>query len=55
MIWESLLFMLAFEASFCAVQGSAHLSHTAVVNYHALCVSCVVAAGISLPQLLRRQ
>lgn len=55
MIWESLLFMLAFEASFCAVQGSADLSDTGAVNYHALCVSCVVAAGIHLPQLLRRQ
>lgn len=56
MIWESILFMLAFEASFSAVRGSEIGSDTAVVNCHALCVAhavSVVATYIALQQLQR--
>lgn len=56
MIWESILFMLAFEASFSAVQGTGQLSNAMVASEHALYVSHVavaVAVGVSLPQLLR--
>ena len=55
MLWESILFMLAFEASFSAVQGSGQLSSATVASDHALCVShaVAIAVGVNLPQLLR--
>jgi hypothetical protein len=57
MFWESILFMLAFEASFSAVQGGGQLSDATVASEHALCVSHAVAVtvtvAVSLPQLLR--
>jgi hypothetical protein len=52
MLWESILFMLAFEASFSAVQGGGQLSDATVVSEYALCVShavgVAVAVGVSL-------
>ena len=57
MVLESILFFLAFEASFSAVHGSAYPSDDAAANSHVTCVSHAVAVAavcLSLSQQLLR-